>query len=106
MTSVRVEGLYKVFGPRPADVVDRLRGGADQDEVRAAGATAAVVDASFTVRSGETFVVMGLSGSGKSTLIRTINGLLTPTAGRVFADEDEITSMSPAGLRAMRQQTM
>ncbi|MBE9373522.1 betaine/proline/choline family ABC transporter ATP-binding protein, partial [Saccharopolyspora sp. HNM0983] len=27
-------------------------------------------------------------------------------AGRVFADEDEITSMSPAGLRAMRQQTM
>lgn len=106
MTSVRVEGLFKVFGPRPAEIIDRLRRGADQDEVRAAGATAAVVDASFTVRSGETFVVMGLSGSGKSTLIRAINGLLTPTAGKVFAEDEEITAMAPAALRTMRQQTM
>ncbi|MEV0703617.1 glycine betaine/L-proline ABC transporter ATP-binding protein [Saccharopolyspora sp. NPDC050389] len=106
MTSVRVERLYKVFGPQSAEQVRRLERGADQEDIRAAGATAAVVDASFTVSAGETFVVMGLSGSGKSTLIRMLNGLLTPTSGQVFVDDEDITAMSGKALRAMRQNTM
>ena len=106
MTSIRVEELYKVFGPRPEELIQRLRDGADQDEIRAAGATAAVVDASFTVNEGETFVVMGLSGSGKSTLIRMLNGLLTPTAGKVYVDDEDITGIAGKALREMRQQTM
>ena len=106
MTSVRVERLYKVFGPQPAEMVRRLEQGADQEEIRQAGATAAVVDASFAVAEGETFVVMGLSGSGKSTLIRMINGLLTPSSGHVYVDEEEITGMPSKALRDIRQQRM
>ena len=106
MTSVRVENVFKVFGPQPAEVVRMLQEGAGPDKVRAAGATAAVVDASFTVQTGETFVVMGLSGSGKSTLIRMLNGLLTPTAGDVYVDDEDITGMSGKALRTMRQHTM
>lgn len=106
MTSISVERLYKIFGPRPEQLVRRLEEGADQDEIRTAGATAAVVDASFTVRDSETFVVMGLSGSGKSTLIRMLNGLLTPTSGHVHVDGQDITQMSGKQLRQMRQRTM
>ncbi|QUH05982.1 betaine/proline/choline family ABC transporter ATP-binding protein [Saccharopolyspora erythraea] len=101
-----MEQLFKIFGPQPAEVVRMLREGAGQDEVRAAGATPAVVDASFSVHDRETFVVMGLSGSGKSTLIRMLNGLLAPTSGRIHVDDEEITAMSAKALRTMRQRTM
>ncbi|WP_376775092.1 quaternary amine ABC transporter ATP-binding protein [Saccharopolyspora phatthalungensis] len=101
-----MERLYKIFGPQPTELVRRLEAGADQEEIKAASSTAAVVDASFDVQEGETFVVMGLSGSGKSTLIRMLNGLLTPTAGRVFVDDEDITKMSAGALRTMRQQKM
>ncbi|WP_343231351.1 betaine/proline/choline family ABC transporter ATP-binding protein [Saccharopolyspora sp. ID03-671] len=105
MTSVRVERLYKIFGPQPAEQVRRLDEGADTSALPE-GTTAAVVDASFSVQEGETFVVMGLSGSGKSTLIRMLNGLLTPTSGQVFVDDADITAMSGRELRTMRQQKM
>ncbi|MCI2418479.1 glycine betaine/L-proline ABC transporter ATP-binding protein [Saccharopolyspora sp. K220] len=101
-----MERLYKIFGPQPSELVRRLQEGADQEEIRSAGATAAVVDASFTVSEGETFVVMGLSGSGKSTLIRMLNGLLTPSSGRVLVDDEDVTAMSGKALRTMRQQRM
>jgi glycine betaine/proline transport system ATP-binding protein len=106
LTSISVERLYKIFGPRPEQMVRRLEEGADQEDMQAEGSTAAVVDASFTVQDGETFVVMGLSGSGKSTLIRMLNGLLTPTAGHVRVDGQDITGMTDRQLREMRQRTM
>ena len=102
MTGLRVEGVYKVFGRRPGEAVKRLRDGASRDDVRPWG-TAAVIDADLEIRAGETFVVMGLSGSGKSTLIRMLNGLLTPTAGRVLLDDDDLGAVSPAQLRSIRQ---
>ena len=80
--AVRAEGLYKAFGRKPHDTVKRLRAGADRSELPPEQ-TAAVIDASFEVKRGEIFVVMGLSGSGKSTLIRMLNGLLEPTSGTV-----------------------
>lgn len=103
MTGLRVEGVYKVFGRRPGEVVKRLRGGAAREDVRQWG-TAAVIDADLEIRSGETFVVMGLSGSGKSTLIRMLNGLLKPTAGRVLLGDDDLGAVSAAQLRTIRQQ--
>ncbi|GAA3167741.1 hypothetical protein GCM10010531_20660 [Blastococcus jejuensis] len=106
MTALRVEGLYKVFGRRPEEAVARLRAGATADEVRATGATPAVIDASFAVQPGEIFVVMGLSGSGKSTLLRMLNGLLEPTAGSVFAGEEQITGLDDKRLREVRQRRM
>ncbi|MEU0072681.1 glycine betaine/L-proline ABC transporter ATP-binding protein [Streptomyces sp. NPDC006332] len=94
--------LYKVFGRRPDNAVERLRNGADREELRSDGATAAVIDASFTVEPGEIFVVMGLSGSGKSTLLRMLNGLLEPTAGHVRFDDQDLTTLSDRALREVR----
>ncbi|MEV4434335.1 betaine/proline/choline family ABC transporter ATP-binding protein [Streptomyces sp. NPDC049585] len=102
MSRLKAEHLYKVFGRRPEAAVRRLEGGADRDELRADGATAAVIDASFEVEAGQIFVVMGLSGSGKSTLLRMLNGLLDPTAGSVLYDGQDLTSLSPRELREVR----
>src|SRR5690606_2116403 len=55
--ALRAEGLYKVFGRQPHDAVARLRAGAQRGDLD--NATAAVIDASFEVRRGEIFVVMG-----------------------------------------------
>ncbi|WP_051515973.1 quaternary amine ABC transporter ATP-binding protein [Candidatus Blastococcus massiliensis] len=103
MTALRVEGLFKVFGRTPGDAVERLRAGASADEIRASGATPAVIDVDLRVEPGEIFVVMGLSGSGKSTLIRMLNGLLEPTAGTVHVGDDEITALRGKRLRDVRQ---
>ncbi|MDO5661644.1 MAG: glycine betaine/L-proline ABC transporter ATP-binding protein, partial [Brachybacterium sp.] len=104
VTAIAAEGLYKVFGRRPAAGVKALRDGADRAELRERGLTAAVIDASFTVEPGEIFVVMGLSGSGKSTLIRMVNGLLPATAGDLEIYGDSLPRMSGAKLRATRRE--
>ncbi|MET9438202.1 betaine/proline/choline family ABC transporter ATP-binding protein [Streptomyces sp. NPDC006551] len=102
MSRLQADHLYKVFGRRPEESVKKLADGADRDELRADGTTAAVIDASFTVEPGQIFVVMGLSGSGKSTLLRMLNGLLEPTAGRVLFDGKDLTALSPRDLRTVR----
>ncbi|MGW4218864.1 quaternary amine ABC transporter ATP-binding protein [Streptomyces bacillaris] len=102
MSRLQAENLYKVFGRRPDQAVRKLEDGADRDELRADGTTAAVIDASFTVEPGQIFVVMGLSGSGKSTLLRMLNGLLEPTAGRVLFDGQDLTALAPRELRQVR----
>jgi polar amino acid transport system ATP-binding protein len=50
------------------------------------GTTAALVDASLTVRRGERVVLIGSSGSGKSTLLRCINHLEVPDQGSIWLD--------------------
>ncbi|MHB8086011.1 MAG: metal ABC transporter ATP-binding protein [Dehalococcoidia bacterium] len=42
-----------------------------------------VADASFELRPGEAFALIGTNGSGKSTLLKTIVGLLPPLGGRL-----------------------
>jgi glycine betaine/proline transport system ATP-binding protein len=101
-TRLEAEHLYKVFGRRPDEAVERLRQGDDREELRADGTTAAVIDASFTVEPGQIFVVMGLSGSGKSTLLRMLNGLLEPTEGHVRFDGQDLTALGPRELREVR----
>ncbi len=46
----------------------------------------AIDDVSFTVEKGSFTAVIGQNGSGKSTLAKNINGLLTPTSGKVYVD--------------------
>jgi D-methionine transport system ATP-binding protein len=47
----------------------------------------AVLDGvSFGVRSGEVFGVIGPSGAGKTTLLRLLNGLESPSGGRILID--------------------
>ncbi|THA86853.1 betaine/proline/choline family ABC transporter ATP-binding protein [Streptomyces sp. A0592] len=102
MSTLQAEHVYKVFGDRPDDAVRALEGGSDRAELRADGATAAVIDVSFDVEPGQIFVVMGLSGSGKSTLLRMLNGLLEPTAGRILFDGQDLTALGARELRRVR----
>ncbi|MFI6336576.1 glycine betaine/L-proline ABC transporter ATP-binding protein [Streptomyces sp. NPDC050535] len=99
---LEAEHLYKVFGRRPEEAMERLQQGADREDLRAEGTTAAVIDASFTVEPGQIFVVMGLSGSGKSTLLRMLNGLLEPTGGHVRFDGQDLTRLGARELREVR----
>ncbi|MCC6270385.1 MAG: glycine betaine/L-proline ABC transporter ATP-binding protein [Microbacteriaceae bacterium] len=79
-----------------------LEAGAARKDVENLG-TAAVIDASFEVKAGEIFVVMGLSGSGKSTLIRMLNGLLEPTSGTVTVGSTNISGIPAKELREVRR---
>lgn len=45
----------------------------------------------IVIEKGEKIVVIGPSGSGKSTFLRCLNLLETPTSGRIFFKETEIT---------------
>ncbi|WP_394274098.1 amino acid ABC transporter ATP-binding protein, partial [Peptoniphilus lacydonensis] len=44
------------------------------------------------IKDGEVVVVIGPSGSGKSTFLRCLNLLEEPTNGKIFVDDEEITS--------------
>lgn len=101
--ALEAKNLYKVFGRNPKAVVEKLRGGAHRSEISDAG-TAAVIDASFAVKPGEIFVIMGLSGSGKSTLIRMLNGLHDASSGTITVKGDSITDVAPARLRSIRRE--
>ncbi|UYM04385.1 quaternary amine ABC transporter ATP-binding protein [Solicola gregarius] len=104
MSLIEFADVYKVFGRRPQRAVERLENGEGREKLREEGLTAAVIDASFSVDSGEIFVVMGLSGSGKSTLIRMANGLWEPTAGTVEVAGENLTKLNPAGVREVRRE--
>ncbi|WP_083709879.1 glycine betaine/L-proline ABC transporter ATP-binding protein [Leifsonia sp. ALI-44-B] len=105
MVAVSARNLFKVFGRKPREVVKRLAAGSARDELTGLG-TAAVIDASFEVKQGEIFVVMGLSGSGKSTLIRMLNGLLEPTSGTVEVMGSPISGIPDAQLREVRKKNV
>ncbi|MFL4476357.1 glycine betaine/L-proline ABC transporter ATP-binding protein [Paeniglutamicibacter sp. MACA_103] len=103
--ALRVTNAFKVFGRRPQEAVKALRDGQSRKDVAQMG-TAAVIDASFEVKPGEIFVVMGLSGSGKSTLIRMLNGLWPMTSGSVHIGDTDISKISGKRLRQVRQKSV
>jgi len=63
----------------------------------------AVDDVSLTVKQGETLGIVGESGSGKTTLGRVSLRLITPTAGRLFFDGEDITLADDAKLKGFRR---
>lgn len=78
MTEIR--GLQKSFGDKPV-----LRG------------------LDLTIQTGESVVIIGRSGCGKSVLLKLIIGLLTPDAGSILIDGEDITTMAPADLYRTRR---
>jgi phospholipid/cholesterol/gamma-HCH transport system ATP-binding protein len=58
---------------------------------------------SFTVRRGETKIILGGSGGGKSTTIKLLLGLLKPDEGRIFVDGEDITDHSEAEMMSVRE---
>jgi glycine betaine/proline transport system ATP-binding protein len=102
-----VKNLYKIFGPSPDDALKMARDGLSKAEIfERTGNTVGVNNASFTVNTGEIFVVMGLSGSGKSTLVRLLNRLIEPTSGEVVVDGQDIAKLSQEDLRNLRRRDM
>jgi oligopeptide transport system ATP-binding protein len=69
---------------------------------RQVGAVKAVDGMSFVVRRGETLGLVGESGCGKSTIGRTILQLQRPTAGSVFFEDIDLTTLDEEGLRQLR----
>ena len=58
----------------------------------------AVDGISFSVKKGEIFGFLGANGAGKTTTIRTLCGLLSPTAGKISVNGkglSDISSMKP-----------
>jgi len=70
MTRIRFEGLSKRFG----DVT-------------------ALHPVDLTIQDGEFFTLLGPSGSGKSTLLRLLTGLETPSSGKLWFDDDDMTKV-------------
>ena len=94
MDKIRVQNLYKIFGPNPEKAIKLLKQGKTKSQVlEKTGMTVGVNDASFTINEGEIFVIMGLSGSGKSTMVRMFNRLIEPSGGDIFINDQNITSM-------------
>ncbi|EPR38661.1 putative signal transduction protein with CBS domain containing protein [Desulfovibrio sp. X2] len=103
MGNIRLENVFKIFGPHPERAFPLLDKGLGKQEIlEKTGLGVGVNDASFEVEEGEIVVVMGLSGSGKSTLVRCINRLIEPTRGRVLIDGRDVTALPTDELRKLR----
>ncbi|MEI3613952.1 quaternary amine ABC transporter ATP-binding protein [Pseudogracilibacillus sp. SO30301A] len=107
MPVIEVKNLTKVFGRNTKEALSRLEQGHSKEEIlNETGCTVAVNKATFSVKQGEFFVIMGLSGSGKSTLIRLINRLIEPTEGNIFIDGKDISNLDKQALRQVRREKL
>jgi oligopeptide/dipeptide ABC transporter ATP-binding protein len=89
---LRVTGLVKEF---PV-----LAGGLFR---RSTGSVKAVSDVSFSIRTGETFGLVGESGCGKTTVGRLLVALEKPNAGSIVFEGTELTGLSERQLRGRRR---
>jgi phospholipid/cholesterol/gamma-HCH transport system ATP-binding protein len=58
---------------------------------------------SFTVKRGETCVIMGRSGVGKSVTLKHIMGFLRPDSGDVFIDGQDVTQFTERQFEVVRR---
>lgn len=101
---LEVKHLTKIFGKKQKVAMEMVKEGKSKDEIlKKTGATVGVYDASFDVKEGEIFVIMGLSGSGKSTLVRMINRLIEPSTGTILLEGNDISAMNAEALRDVRR---
>jgi len=92
---VRVENLKKWFPVRMGFFKSML--GGSQLFVRA------VDDVSFEVKPQEIYGLAGESGSGKTTTGRLLVRLTSPTSGRIFFKNQDISSLGDKSLKPIRR---
>lgn len=51
------------------------------------------------VASGECLVIKGPNGSGKSTLVKILTGFFTPSSGKIYIGDQDLTQIDPLRLR-------
>jgi len=85
---VRIE---RARGELRFDRVSLKYGGSERD---------ALTDVSLTIRPGETIALVGSSGAGKTSLVNVIPRFYEPSAGRLFVDGHDITTLTLSSLRA------
>ena len=59
------------------------------------GGLPALRDVSFTVTKGEILGLIGPNGAGKSTLLNLVNGIFSPSGGRVRFHGHDLTGLMP-----------
>ncbi len=103
---IEVKDVWKIFGDRSKEALAAIKteGLSKAQVLETYECVVGVAEATFDVRPGEIFCVMGLSGSGKSTLVRHVNRLLEPTAGQILIAGDDVMAMDPPALRSLRNQ--
>jgi putative ABC transport system ATP-binding protein len=84
--AARVAGLTKTYGAGESAVT-------------------ALDDVSVGLRTGQFTAIIGASGSGKSTLMHMMAGLDTPSAGRVWLGDAELTGMGDRELTRARRRS-
>ncbi len=62
---------------------------------KSAGHVLAVNDFTLELPDGKLIGLLGPSGCGKSTTLNLMSGLLTPTSGRIFFGEEDVTDLPP-----------
>lgn len=101
---ISIKNVFKVFGERPDEALNLLKAGSTKAEIHAeTGCTIGVNNATFDIRAGEIFVIMGLSGSGKSTMLRLLNRLIEPTSGSIEIDGKDVARLPRSELIALRR---
>lgn len=107
MSYIEIKNLYKIFGPRPKEVISMLNKGVSKEEVlKKTKHTIGLQNVSLSIERGETFVIMGLSGSGKSTMVRCLNRLIEPTTGEIIVDGKDVLKFTKEELTNHRRRTM
>ncbi len=107
MSKIEINNVYKIFGPKPHDVLEMVKSGSGKEEVlEKTGHTVGLDNVSLKIEEGETFVCMGLSGSGKSTLIRHLNRLIDPTDGEILVEGTNVMSLDTEKLIDFRRHKM
>lgn len=104
--SIEIDGVWKIFGAKWKEALADIKanGISKKEVLEQYNCVVGVADASFSVRRGEIFCVMGLSGSGKSTLVRHINRLLEPSDGKIIVNGADVMGLDPDALRSFRNE--
>lgn len=82
--AARAESVSKIYGSEDTQVV-------------------ALDDITVAFEAGRFTAIMGPSGSGKSTLMHVCAGLDTPTSGRAFVGETDLTALDDDSLTRLRR---
>ena len=63
------------------------------------GADLLLRDISFEVQPGAIVGIVGASGAGKTSLLRLLNGLVSPSQGKIYFEELAVEEYTPVELR-------